>query len=447
MNRLNLDFSLESGEERSKFLHKYLINSKLQNLTPTELETISNYLLWGKDKDGLNCNQKKEIQIDTKNKTWTRRPEESLNALIESPTFNENQVRHINSTPLKVKKQKFSREEALKEATPELQKTFLSLFKQIDELELLLNFYDLKTGKRKLPPRPELLSRIDEEKQLSLKEKATSLNQFSYLKLRHRLVELRTEQYTLRDNYSTPVLVESFNLVITPEEIPKFGVEIPVFPLGFQDNSSFSQLIFKPFSELRPSVYSEDELRLISSFYWKLQDQRKNQNFFDFKNPDHLYGLFTHFYEVYDSIILEDIEETSPFLFKTLKFYLKEANLPDYLYQILDLKLKKIPNQKIADFINQKFQKTYTANYISTLFKQKIIGEINAAAAYHEELIRNLFFPENFKDCRVCGRTFLISTKNYCRKSRSKDGFSNRCKECDKDERNRKKLKFSTKTN
>ena len=64
MNRLNLDFSLESGEERSKFLHKYLINSKLQNLTPTELETISNYLLWGKDKDGLNCNQKKEIQID-----------------------------------------------------------------------------------------------------------------------------------------------------------------------------------------------------------------------------------------------------------------------------------------------------------------------------------------------------------------------------------------------
>ena len=307
MNRLNLDFSLESGEERSKFLHKYLINSKLQNLTPTELETISNYLLWGKDKDGLNCNQKKEIQIDTKNKTWTRRPEESLNALIESPTFNENQVRHINSTPLKIKKEKFSREEALKEATPELQKTFTSLFKQIDELELLLNFYDLKTGKRKLPPRPELLSRIDEEKQLSLKEKANSLNQFSYLKLRHRLVELRTEQYTLRDNYSTPVLVESFNLVITPEEIPKFGVEIPVFPLGFQDNSSFSQLVFKPFSELRPSAYSEEELKLISSFYWKLQDQRKNQNFFDFKNPDHLYGLFTHFYEVYDSIILEDI--------------------------------------------------------------------------------------------------------------------------------------------
>ena len=113
----------------------------------------------------------------------------------------------------------------------------------------------------------------------------------------------------------------------------------------------------------------------------------------------------------------------------------------------MDLKLKKNPNQKIADFINQKFQKTYTANYISTLFKQKIIGEINAAAAYHEELIRNLFFPENFKNCRVCGRTFLISTKNYCRKSRSKDGFSNRCKECDRDERNRKKLKFSTKTN
>lgn len=448
MNRLNLDFSLESGQERSNFLEKYLTNNKrLKNLTRTELETISNYLLWGKDPDGLNPSQKKEIQIETRNKTWTKKPEESLNSLLESPTFNENQVRHITATPIKVKKEKFSREEALSTADPNLRKNFLLLFRQIDELELLLNFYDLKVGKRKTSPRQELLSQVPPEIQLKLKEKAQSLTQFTYLKLRHRLVELRTEQYTLKNGYTTPIYIDSYNLVATPEEILKLGVDIPVFPLGLQNNSYVAKKVFQPFSQIKPSSFSAADLKLISKEFWELQGRKDSTFYFDFKNPDHIYNFFLNFYDIYDSVILEDLEETSQFLFRTFKFYLEEANLADYLKEILDLKLKKIPNQKIADFINEKFNKSYTANYISTLFKQKIIKEITLAASYHEELIKNIFFPENFKDCRVCGRTLLISTKNYCKKSRSKDGFSNRCKGCDKDERDRKKIKFATKPN
>lgn len=53
MSRLDLDFKLETREERTTFLNQYIGSL---NFTPTEdeLETMANYILWGKNSDGLN---------------------------------------------------------------------------------------------------------------------------------------------------------------------------------------------------------------------------------------------------------------------------------------------------------------------------------------------------------------------------------------------------------
>ena len=39
----------------------------------------------------------------------------------------------------------------------------------------------------------------------------------------------------------------------------------------------------------------------------------------------------------------------------------------------------------------------------------------------------------------MCGKELLLSKYNFIKKSRSKDGYSNRCKICEKEERRRKK--------
>lgn len=70
MNRLKLNFSLETAKEREEFVNNYILT--IPNPTEKELETIANYILFGKDEDGLNCSQRKEIQIETKNKTWNK---------------------------------------------------------------------------------------------------------------------------------------------------------------------------------------------------------------------------------------------------------------------------------------------------------------------------------------------------------------------------------------
>jgi len=96
------------------------------------------------------------------------------------------------------------------------------------------------------------------------------------------------------------------------------------------------------------------------------------------------------------------------------------------------MKLEKKKNSDIAYDINKKYGKAYTANYISTIFRQRIIPKINEAAEYHVKIIENLCFPEEFKTCSCCGKTLLRDPINFTRKTRSKDGFTARCKKCEK---------------
>ena len=143
----------------------------------------------------------------------------------------------------------------------------------------------------------------------------------------------------------------------------------------------------------------------------------------------------------------QEIFSTTNLLIKTLWFYIEEAELTDVQREILNLKIKKEKNQDIAFYINKKYGKTYTVNYISTIFRQKIIPAINNAASYHKQIIRSLPFDEEFKVCTKCGRRLLRDPINFVRKSRAKDGLSNHCKACDKREREEKKKKEGEKIN
>jgi hypothetical protein len=121
-----------------------------------------------------------------------------------------------------------------------------------------------------------------------------------------------------------------------------------------------------------------------------------------------------------------------PALLDTLKFYIEQAELTEVQREILEMKLNKKKNSDIAWDINHKYNKSYTTNYISTIFRQRIIPKINDAAKYHERIIGNIFFPEEFKTCCRCHQTMLRDAENFTKLSRSTDGFSPRCKKCEK---------------
>lgn len=58
---------------------------------------MADYLLWGKDEKGKNGKQN-GIELKTKHGTWDKTPLESLDQLLEQPTFNEASVSELGTT-------------------------------------------------------------------------------------------------------------------------------------------------------------------------------------------------------------------------------------------------------------------------------------------------------------------------------------------------------------
>ena len=440
-NRLHLDFSISSTTDRKDFVDQYVQRPEFMSkpLSEDELETIANYILWGKDPDGLNCTQRGEIQIETRNKTWQRDDTESLDAMMESPTFNEASLRRPTEARTRIAREVFDRQKALDECPTHLRATFQELFDRIDRLEMSIHFYEFAHGKRKEPPRTTLTKRFEQADIDEAREIAAKWNQFKYLKQRHLIVELRREQFTLRDSY-----VEKHQRHTPPEpDIDPvhldFDAEVPVFPLGLM-GSPFSKLVFKELEQLNPHTYTEKELDTLAHLYWNKKEQSRPELFFDFEELEHVYELFGQLEELEEEIEALPIESNLSKLLATLRYYIALTDLSEAHREILDLKISKKKNQDIADFINKKYGKSYTANYISTIFRQKIIPHINETARFHALIIENLCFEENFKKCNSCGKWLLIDAQNFVRKARSKDGFSTKCKKCDRADREKKKV-------
>ena len=440
-NRLHLDFSISSTSERKDFVDQYVQRPEFIRvpLTEDELETIANYILWGKDPDGLNCTQRGEIQIETRNKTWQRDDTESLDAMMESPTFNEASLRRPTEARTRVAREIFDRQKALNECPEHMRAVFEELFDRIDKLEMAIHFYEFAHGKRKEEPRAALTKRFSEEDVNAARAIAAKLNQYKYLKQRHLIVELRREQFTLRDSY-----IEK-HLRHTPPEPDldpvhlDFDAEVPVFPLGLV-GAPFSNLVFKEEEQLNPYTYTENEIDTLIHLYWNKKSQSRPVLFFDFGELEHVYELFGQLNELEEELDDLPLESNLKKLLDTLKYYINLTDLTEAQQEILDLKINKVKNSDIADIINKKYDKSYTANYISTIFRQKIIPRINEAAQFHAHIIENMCFEENFKKCNGCGKILLIDAQNFVRKTRSKDGFSTKCKKCDRAERQKKKV-------
>ena len=110
----------------------------LNTLTKTELETVTNYVLYGKDIDGTSPVDRKEIQIKTKFNSYNKNRTVSLDEMMESPTFDNSILLKDHSIYKKVKPS-IDREKA--KNIPGMKE----LWEQIDKLQDLL---DQNTGKK-----------------------------------------------------------------------------------------------------------------------------------------------------------------------------------------------------------------------------------------------------------------------------------------------------------
>lgn len=291
---------------------------------------MADYLLWGKDPvTGLNGKQS-GLDLKSKRGTWDDSPVESLDALMEQPTFNESALSTLGSTQFRTKKETFSREEALAEASPTVRESFLNLFHEIDRLDFMIEQYELNHGKRTKEIRQSLIKQFDEEALRRMREAVTHWNQYKYLKMRHELVELRREQYTLRDSYKKIMFTQPTD-DYTEHEPAEFDVNVDVLPLGLHYGDGISLQVFRAWRELDPEQIHDIDLRLISELYWKKEQfaPSTSQTYIDFRELEHVYQLLNYLCELKDAEKEVDMSSNLSSLLRTLHFYIDHAELTD----------------------------------------------------------------------------------------------------------------------
>ena len=133
----NLDFTIETSNDRRDFI----ASKDLSKLNKKEIELCSNYILYGKDpnKDMTSCVDRKEIQIKTKFSSYSKKEPVSLDALLESPTFNENLLKPKPTIYKKVKptidKEKAKDIPGMRELWEQIEEAQKNYKKQIEEMK------------------------------------------------------------------------------------------------------------------------------------------------------------------------------------------------------------------------------------------------------------------------------------------------------------------------
>lgn len=400
-----LDFSLDGAKERAEFITR-MLSYKKKPLTARQLDLITTYLLYGKDEeDGKSPVQRKELTVTTRYGRQAH-PTSSLDELLEQPGFNE-VVSFEPKTRYTSPKPTFSREENA-DLAPHLNE----LWATIDLYEDMVKVREQGLDKEDMAPAHQ-----------PFYEKALTLTGRQLYDIKHMVVEMRREQYTIRDCFK-PISLTQKNVHIGKY----FGVEEEE---GVMWDDPESSLSIRPMGlYIRGMGWFE---RPDSPETPNLPERARNPKFvLDFTNPDHIYQIVENFQGLMNEAMSGDPDSNAHNLLNTLNFYVEGAGLRPEHADIFKLKLDGRSNAQIAEIVNEIYGKSHTQNYISTLYRKTICPQIAAFAQYHWDTYRWRRFPMKWKICNRCGQRYLRDDRNFVKKSRNWDGIANRCKKCDK---------------
>lgn len=490
--KIQLDFSKSTLSDRLEVAAQYAHS----NLSAKNCKHIADYILWSRDENGKCISKNENFELSSK---WSASQPDSLEGFLEQegipPTFHE-----IGSIPpTLVRKQKFSRAEAL--ASP-LAPHFKALFDEIDKLDVLIAF---AMGNE---PREELVNRIEPSCLFALRAKAAKLTPKELQRARHDLVDLRTEQYELRDSYA-PQLKHA-QQTMGKAELPR----IEVAPLGLwaEPTATLGKFLWAdnptpPSDEATRKKLAQALRALVGRTPKQTQSDEKDKNIqeglheravenlshqtgrtsehtceqntnsqentskihtcsherevenlshktnglherevknscqttvraVDLRDPNSWLQLLPYYNTIYNAKLeaeeRHDIESEAPLLWNTIQYYFDRAHMQAEYRLIVDMKSENWRNEDINAELRRRGLKTFSVNYISTIYKKRIPKILAQAVETHFELALALDQPDEWKHCTKCGKLLHLDGNNFRRLHKSKDGFVGSCKQCDK---------------
>lgn len=398
--RFKLDYSCDrTSQERLQYL---IDNVDFEKLTKKDLEICADYVLYGRDpeRDNTSAVDRHEVFIKTRYSSWQKTEPVSLEALLENPAFDEGTLKkekYIYKKP----KPHIDRDDQRIQQIPGMKE----LWEQIDALARKI---DLATGKIQ-PNEGEEVPQLDSKQLYHLK---------------HWLIDLRKEQYKLKDTVIQEMAPPKnyghyYNSPID------FQMNYPVFPCGIASKENDED--FKhPYMNGRPFAAKDldHEIEVL---------RQNGKPYFNFLDKDHIYQLCLKYYEIKD---FAEHYPDSPLhgLLDTLDYYIEKANLSDQQKLIVEGKKKRLLNKEICEQLMSQLGIYHQENYVSTIWNKACQLIADAADLHYDEWCCKDYKPA-WKKCNCCNELLLRDPRNFVRKTKAPDGLTNRCKRCDQKKR------------
>lgn len=383
--KFKLDFSIKSAQDRMNYIKS---NINFSILSKKDIELCTNYVLYGKDSDDKSIVDKKQVYIKTKYNSYNKTEPYSLEAMMESPTFDETLLSNQKYIYKKIKptidKEKCQNIPGMK-----------NLWNQIDELDKKLKF-----------------------------AKENNLDSKFCYHLNHMLIELRKEQYLLKDSYYPERQIKK-NYGHYYNNPIDYQMNYCVYPCGTAANENDLKWKF-PFNNGIDfkSVDIEKEIE---------DKKRCHIPYFNFLDKDHIYFLCLNYYDIKDSVRNYPDSPLNGLLW-TLDFYIEKANLSEQQKFIVEGKKLRLLNKEICRGLMEQLGIYHQENYVSTIWNKTCQLIADAADLHYDEWCCK-DYAAAWKKCHCCGKMILKDSRNFVKKAKSPDGFTHRCKICDRKKR------------
>ena len=408
--KYSLDFSIQRDSERLRAVQDIL--DKLDvDPSPTELEQMASYILYGKDENGQNSIQRNEtIDKDKRYKSYKTKDDkvQSLDEIMEAPGFDEQQLRS-----------------AYKRDAYTVPKPFIAKPK-----------YDKKTGEMieagdsDVPGMVEQWEIIDRwQRMLDVAQGKVAPNEddtlvsdpYRIYQLKHNLIDIRKHQYYLKDSYKPTLHFQNL-------DHPK-----PQFYDWSAD--AFYWITPEQWQKKLDNAYSSRVSKNLADYETRGEGDNLEikwmvcEHTFDWENPKHVRALLNHYCTLSEAM-RDKLDTYGCTLLWDFDRYLKLCDFSELRLFLVSLRQQGMAYEDILDEMRAKYAMEYSPNYLVSVVSTEVPNKIAKIARM---LRLECETPqEERKECIHCGRKLPADPLFFSRNNSHKDGLSNTCKECDR---------------
>lgn len=408
--KYSLDFSIVRDTERLQAVQN-ILDQLSTDPSPTELEQMASYILYGKDENGKNSIQRNEtIDKDKRYKSYKTKDDkvQSLDEMMEAPGFDEQQLRSAY------------KRDSYTVPKPCIRKPKYD--KQTGEM--------IDPGDSDVPGMREQWEIIDRwQRMLDIAQGKIAPNEndtlvtdpYRVYQLKHNLIDIRKHQYYLKDSYKPTLHFQNLDHP-KPQFYDWTGDSfywISRDQWQAKVDHSYTSRVSKDLKDYETRGEGDNlEIKWVVC-----------QHTFDWENYKHVRALLNHYYTMYEAL-RDKLNTYGRTLLWDFDRYVTLCGFSELRLFLINLRKQGMAYEDILDEMRAYYAIEYSPNYLVSIISNEVPKKIAQVARMLR--LEQDTPPEKRKKCIHCGKLLPMDPLFFSRNNAHKDGLSNTCKDCDK---------------